>query len=526
MPPWFWRRSQADTYDRRRKDPPFHSTWGTGVRVYTYSVRVGPTHPICSMIYGSTGATHFDQLAKILTGYEITGARSSGLFMGILSIPVGFLLKITAKNRLEVRGPLVPYPTLELAAFAPSKTALVPFLSPFRLLLCFFRFRVYGLDSVSPFVALPNERKVVVDHFICFSSKTKKAEDGLRCLRALPALYNKEFRLGPGKRWQQQKGRGPCSCCARPLLSQWGSRFGIYYKRENPLQITTPLLGSPRRKAPSPSDSISLLTLYMWAPDIYEGSPTPVTAFLFIAPKISISANISRVSIYGSYGATLQQIFFFCSIASMILGALAAMAQTKVKRPLAHSSIGHVGYIRTGLSCGTIEGIQSLLIGIFIYASMTIDAFAIVLALQQTCVKYIADLGALAKTNPISAITFSITMFSYAGIPPLAGFCSKFYLFFAALGCGAYFLAPLTESVATRMGMHATKHRVESNTSTVYSISLYESTITTRDEPWFGELKLALGVIGLPVTARDRILRCSPPVVGTTRAGPGPDSKR
>ena len=114
--------------------------------------------------------------------------------------------------------------------------------------------------------------------FICFSSKTKKAEDGLRCmldegntlfrmldegwydcralssfrplaywdssLRALPALSNKEFRLGPGKRWQQQKGRGPCSCCARPLLSQWGSRFGIYYKRENPLQITPPLLGS------------------------------------------------------------------------------------------------------------------------------------------------------------------------------------------------------------------------------------------------------------------------------------------
>ncbi|KAI3801483.1 hypothetical protein L1987_29588 [Smallanthus sonchifolius] len=79
----------------------------------------------------------------------------------------------------------------------------------------------------------------------------------------------------------------------------------------------------------------------------------------------------------------------------------------------------------------------------FIYASMTIDAFAIVSTLRQSCVKYIADLGTLAKTNPISAITFSITMFSYAGIPPLAGFCSKFYLFFAALGCEAYFLAPV-----------------------------------------------------------------------------------
>jgi NADH-ubiquinone oxidoreductase chain 2 len=162
-----------------------------------------------------------------------------------------------------------------------------------------------------------------------------------------------------------------------------------------------------------------------------------------IAPKISIYANMSRVSIVASYGGTLQQIFFFCSIASMILEALAVMAQTKVKRPLAHSSIGHVGYIHTGFSCGTIEGIQSLLIGIFIYASMTIDAFAIVPALRQTRVKYIADLGTLAKTNPILAMTFSITMFSYAGIPLLAGFCSKFYLFFAALGCGAYFLAPV-----------------------------------------------------------------------------------
>ncbi|KAB8477455.1 hypothetical protein FH972_025321 [Carpinus fangiana] len=187
-------------------------------------------------------------------------------------------------------------------------------------------------------------------------------------------------------------------------------------------------------------------------------------------------------------------------IASMILGALAAMAQTKVKRLLAHSSIGHV------------------------------DAFAIVLALRQTRVKYIADLGALAKTNPISAITFSITMFSYAGIPPLAGFCSKFYLFFAALGCGAYFLAPVgvVTSVIGRWaaGRLPRVNRIESDASTVYSISLYESTITTRDEPWFGELKLALGVIGLPVTARDRILRCSPPVVGTTRAGPGLDSER
>jgi NADH-ubiquinone oxidoreductase chain 2 len=110
-------------------------------------------------------------------------------------------------------------------------------------------------------------------------------------------------------------------------------------------------------------------------------------------------------------------------------------------RLLAYNSIRHVGYLFISFSCGTIEGIQSLLIGVFTYVLMTINVFAIVLALCQNHFKYIADLGVLAKTNPILAITLSITMFSYARIPPLVGFCSKFYLFFAALGCGAYLLA-------------------------------------------------------------------------------------
>jgi NADH:ubiquinone oxidoreductase subunit 2 (subunit N) len=113
------------------------------------------------------------------------------------------------------------------------------------------------------------------------------------------------------------------------------------------------------------------------------------------------------------------------------------MAQNKVKTLLAYSSIRHVGCLFIGFSCGTIEGIQLLLIGVFIYVLMTINVFAIVLVLRQNRFKYIADLGALAKTNPILAITLSITMFSYAGIPPLAGFCSKFLFFFVALGCQA-----------------------------------------------------------------------------------------
>lgn len=186
---------------------------------------------------------------------------------------------------------------------------------------------------------------------------------------------------------------------------------------------------------------ITAVPFHMWAPDVYEGSPTYVTAFFSIAPKIAILASMLRVFVYSFYDPTWQQLFVFCSIASMVLGAIAGLAQNKVKRLLAYSSIGHVGYLLIGLSCGTIEGIQSLLIGLCIYVLMTINVFAIVLALRQNRCKYISDLSALAKTNPILAITLSVTMFSYAGIPPLAGFCSKFYLFFAALGCGAYLLA-------------------------------------------------------------------------------------
>jgi proton-translocating NADH-quinone oxidoreductase chain N len=195
---------------------------------------------------------------------------------------------------------------------------------------------------------------------------------------------------------------------------------------------------------------ITAVPFHMWAPDVYEGSPTIVTAFFSVAPKIAILANMLRVFMYSFYDPSWQQLFVFCSVASMILGAFAALSQNKIKRLLAFSSIGHIGYLLIGFSCGTIEGIQSLLIGLFIYVFMTINIFTVILSLRQNGdtgnlhfarFKYISDLAALAKTNPILAITISITMFSLAGIPPLAGFCSKFYLFFAALGCGAFFLA-------------------------------------------------------------------------------------
>nr|YP_001315136.1 NADH dehydrogenase subunit 2 [Chlorokybus atmophyticus]ABO15102.1 NADH dehydrogenase subunit 2 [Chlorokybus atmophyticus] len=189
---------------------------------------------------------------------------------------------------------------------------------------------------------------------------------------------------------------------------------------------------------------------HMWAPDVYEGSPTSVTAFFSLAPKIAILGALSRVFFYSFYDLILpwQKIFIVCSIASMILGALAAVFQKKIKRLLAYSSIGHVGYMLIGLSCGTIEGVQALFLYLIIYIAMTINIFSLLLALQkigrggkERRLKYIADLRGLAHTNPILALTLTAVLFSIAGIPPLAGFFGKFYLFFTALSASLYLLA-------------------------------------------------------------------------------------
>ena len=196
---------------------------------------------------------------------------------------------------------------------------------------------------------------------------------------------------------------------------------------------------------------------HMWAPDVYEGAPTAVTAFFSIAPKIALFGVLLRVflSTFYDFMFPWQKILIFCSLASMITGALAAMSQNKMKRLLAYSSIGHVGYLLVGLCCGTVEGIQALLIYLAIYIVMTINLFAIVLLhlgrhdtpsgislspwVQR--VKYTTDLAQLGYTNPLLALSLAVTMFSIAGIPPLAGFYSKAGLFFAAVSSAQYLLA-------------------------------------------------------------------------------------
>lgn len=188
---------------------------------------------------------------------------------------------------------------------------------------------------------------------------------------------------------------------------------------------------------------------HFWAPDVYEGAPTSVTAFFAITPKIALLGVFMRVLLGSFYDLLFvwQYVLFFCSVCSLLIGAFGAMAQTKIKRLLVYSAIGHVGYMLMGLTCGTVEGVQATLLYLVIYVCMTVNMFACVLACVdqsgQFRVKYIQDFGLLAHTHPVLAMTMSWTLFSMAGIPPLAGFCSKFYLFFAAMGSSLYGLALL-----------------------------------------------------------------------------------
>ena len=195
---------------------------------------------------------------------------------------------------------------------------------------------------------------------------------------------------------------------------------------------------------------LTAVPFHMWAPDVYEGAPTSITAFFSITPKISILAVFCRVFLEGFYDLMIdwQTILIFSSLASMILGSVGALSQNKIKRLLAYSSIGHVGYLLAGLCCGTIEGVQGLLIYLVVYVLMTINIFGIILfplrrefinSVQR--IKYTTDLGMMAKTNPVLSFTLTVSLFSIAGIPPLAGFYSKAFLFFAALSSNLYLLA-------------------------------------------------------------------------------------
>ncbi len=190
---------------------------------------------------------------------------------------------------------------------------------------------------------------------------------------------------------------------------------------------------------------ISAVPFHMWTPDVYEGAPTPVTAFFASAPKVAAMALMIRVVTVPFGGVThdWQQILVFLSIASMVLAAFAAIGQNNIKRLLAYSSIGHVGFALVGLSSGTSVGVEGVAIYMAIYIAMTIAMFAALLSLRTETgfVETIPQLAGLAQKRPFVAAIMAIVMFSFIGLPPLAGFFAKWQVFLAAIDAHLFFLA-------------------------------------------------------------------------------------
>ncbi len=192
---------------------------------------------------------------------------------------------------------------------------------------------------------------------------------------------------------------------------------------------------------------VSAVPFHMWTPDVYEGAPTPVTAFFASAPKIAAIALFTRVMMgpFANVTHEWQQIVVLISIASMALGAFAAIGQANIKRLLAYSSIANMGFALVGLAAGTVEGVQGVLVYMLIYLVTTLGVFACVLAMRRNgiYVEKISDLAGLGKTNKGHAFVLAMLMFSLAGIPPLAGFFGKLFVFLAAVKAGLWPLAIL-----------------------------------------------------------------------------------
>jgi NADH-quinone oxidoreductase subunit N len=236
---------------------------------------------------------------------------------------------------------------------------------------------------------------------------------------------------------------------------------------------------------------VSAVPFHMWTPDVYEGAPTPITAFFAAAPKVAAIAMFVRAAIVAFPGIAVQwqQIVVFVAIASMTLGAFAAIGQRNIKRLMAYSSIGHMGFALIGLAAGTQEGVQGVLIYIAIYVAMTLGTFAVILSMRRgdSAVEEIADLAGLARTHPGMAFFLGMLLFSLAGIPPLAGFFAKFYVFLAAIKAGLYTLAVLGV-LASVVGAYYYL--------TIVKIMYFDEP-APKFRPMPAELKLVLGITGL-----------------------------
>ncbi len=235
---------------------------------------------------------------------------------------------------------------------------------------------------------------------------------------------------------------------------------------------------------------VAAVPFHMWTPDVYEGAPTPVTAFFATATKVAGMALFVRV-VVGAFGPVLhdwQQVITFLAIASMGLGSFAAIGQRNIKRLMAYSSIGHVGYALVGLAAGTEAGVQGVIIYLAIYVAMNLGAFAVILAMRRAggATEDIYDLAGLSRTHPFLAFLFAMILFSLAGIPPLAGFLAKFYVFLAAIDAHLYPLAVIGV-LASVVGAFYYLRIVK---------IMYFDEPAGGFEPLSGELRLVLGASG------------------------------
>ena len=239
---------------------------------------------------------------------------------------------------------------------------------------------------------------------------------------------------------------------------------------------------------------VAAVPFHMWTPDVYEGAPTPVTAFFSAAPKIAAMALFVRVVVepFGAVAADWRQIIVAISIASMVLGAVAGINQRNIKRLMAYSAIANVGYALVGLAVGTPDGIRGLLVYMAIYLVMTIGSFGCILSLrrQGLMVEEIADFAGLSRGHPMLAAVFALFMFSMAGIPPAAGFFGKLYIFLPAISHGFYTLA-IVGVLSSVVGAYYYLRIVK--------VMFFDEPIMEFDPPSGGEVLAVLTATGLAI---------------------------
>ena len=237
---------------------------------------------------------------------------------------------------------------------------------------------------------------------------------------------------------------------------------------------------------------VSAVPFHMWTPDVYEGAPTPVTAFFSVAAKIAALALFVRFMIepFGGLLVEWRQVVVFLSVASMVLGAVAAIAQENIKRLMAYSSIGHVGYALIGLAAATPNGIRGVLVYMAIYLFMNLGTWAVILCMRQKgrMLESISDLSGLGRTQPGLALALGIFMFALAGIPPTAGFFAKLYIFLAAIDANLVGLA-IIGVVASVVGAFYYLRIVK--------VMYFDEPLVAFDRPLAPELKAVLVVIAV-----------------------------